>query len=136
MPARPSQTRAAVLPSRLGSPRHRWKAASSATERERECKVGLGVSGWQAPCENNLFLAREKQKRTSLGNNELALLTSIQEREETERVGCHQGNRVGSGAGRLAKSLRATEKGFVHRGCRKGGSPAGQGQGAGRRRIL
>lgn len=42
-----------------------------------------------------------------------ALLTSIQEREETERVGCNQGNRVGSGSGRLVKSWRATEKGFA-----------------------
>lgn len=39
-----------------------------------------------------------------------ALLTRIPEREETQCVGCHQGNRVGSGSGRLVKSWRATER--------------------------
>lgn len=66
-----------------------------------------------------------------------ALLTSTQEREETERVGCHQGNRVGSGSGRLAKSWRESHREGVrchsaasaHRGCEMGAHLRGRGRG-------
>lgn len=78
---------------------------------QRGRKKGLGLSGQQVRCENNLFFSRVKQKQILWVIMNLVLLMRASECEETEWVGCHRGNRAAS-ASAVWWSYGNTQSGF------------------------